>query len=253
MRKKFVAGNWKSFLQKQAADDLLTTLKSNIDFSESGLPDIAVFPPSIYIESAVKITEGKFNVGAQNCSAAGEGAYTGEVTSEMLASVGATLILAGHSERRQLFGETNTVIKSKIERILATQLTPVFCCGESLEIRNANTHKEFVYAQLTESILHLSEGDFSRLIIAYEPVWAIGTGVNASPEQAQEMHAFIRNVIRKEYNDAIADNIRILYGGSVKPDNAAQLFSCADVDGGLVGGASLKALDFITIIQAAKD
>ncbi len=252
MRKKFVAGNWKSFLQKQAAGDLLTTLKNNIDFTESGLPDIAVFPPSIYIESAVKLAEGKFSVGAQNCSAAGEGAYTGELTSEMFASVGAALVLAGHSERRQLFGETNTVVKSKVERILAAQLTPVFCCGESLEIRNANAHKEFVYTQLAESILRLSEGDFSRLIIAYEPVWAIGTGVNASPEQAQEMHEFIRNVIREKYNDVTADSTRILYGGSVKPDNAAKLFSCADVDGGLVGGASLKAADFTAIIQAAK-
>jgi len=252
MRKKFVAGNWKSFLQKPAADDLLIVLKNNIDFTESGLPDVAVFPPSIYIENAAKNAEGKFKVGAQNCSAAGEGAYTGEVTSEMLASIGTQLVLAGHSERRQLFGETNAVVKSKVERILATQLTPVFCCGESLEIRNANTHKEFVHTQLTESILHLSEGDFSRLIIAYEPVWAIGTGVNASPEQAQEMHAFIRNVIRESYSSSVADITRILYGGSVKPDNAATLFACVDVDGGLVGGASLKAADFIAIIQAAK-
>jgi triosephosphate isomerase len=252
MRKKFVAGNWKSFLQKQAAYDLLITLKHNIDFSGSGLPDVAVFPPSIYVENAVSVANETFKVGAQNCSAAGEGAYTGEVTSEMFASVGASLILAGHSERRQIFGETNAVIKSKVERILAAQITPVFCCGESLEIRNANTHKEFVFTQLTDSILHLSESDFSRLIIAYEPVWAIGTGINASPEQAQEMHAFIRNVIKEKYNDAIADNTRILYGGSVKPDNALALFSCADVDGGLVGGASLKAEDFKAIIQAAK-
>ncbi len=252
MRKKFVAGNWKSFLQNNAACDLLNTLKTSVDFSESGLPEIAVFPPSVYIETAVKAADNKFLVGAQNCSATGEGAYTGEVTSEMLASVGAALILAGHSERRQFFGETNAIVKSKVERVLEAQLTPVFCCGESLEVRNANAYKEFVYTQLAESIFHLDEDNFSKLIIAYEPVWAIGTGVNASPAQAQEMHLFIRNAVKEKYNEVVADKVRILYGGSVKPDNAAQLFACADVDGGLVGGASLKATDFIAIVQAAK-
>ncbi len=250
MRKKLVAGNWKSYLDKNDAIALLEEI-AIADFADE--VEVAVFPPMLYLQNAIESAKGKFFVGAQSCSAKGFGAYTGEVAAAMISSVGAQMILVGHSERRQYFGETHDVLKQKVDRVIEAGLKVVFCCGEPLEVRNAAQHKQLVSTQLAESLFHLSESDFKKVIIAYEPVWAIGTGVNATPEQAQEMHEFIRRLVKEKYTTQAAEAVRILYGGSVKPDNAKALFSCADVDGGLVGGASLKANDFVTIIQAAKN
>jgi triosephosphate isomerase len=188
---------------------------------------------------------------AQNCHFAASGAYTGEVSVDMIKSVGALYCIAGHSERRQLFHEGNEVVKAKVDAILNGGLTPIFCCGEALDIREAGGQNDFVRSQLEEGVFHLEPDAFSRIIIAYEPIWAIGTGVTASPGQAQEMHAFIRETIRSKYGVAIGDTVRILYGGSIKGDNAGTLFGQPDVDGGLVGGASLQAGGFLDIIRAA--
>lgn len=252
MRKKLVAGNWKSFLRYDAAMDLLSSLTHHLTNHNDNTVEVVVFPPAIYLESAVRMAAGAYGVGAQNCSSNTEGAYTGEVTANMLTSVGVQHILTGHSERRQLFGESNDVVKDKINRITEAGATPFFCCGETLEARQAQLHKKVVEAQLQASLFHLSEDDFNKVVIAYEPVWAIGTGVNATAAQAQEMHAFIRETVAQQYSKETAASLRILYGGSVKPENAAELFSCADVDGALVGGASLKLNDFVSIIHAAK-
>jgi triosephosphate isomerase len=190
---------------------------------------------------------------AQNCYHKKSGAYTGEVSAEMLHSLGIDCCVIGHSERREYFGETNKLLSEKMNLCLEFDITPIFCCGEPLSIRETNSQNEFVAKQLKESLFHLNPDQLLKTVIAYEPIWAIGTGKTASTEQAQEMHAFIRSVLAEQYGSQVADMISILYGGSVKAGNAKELFSCTDVDGGLVGGASLIAADFIQIIKALKE
>lgn len=247
MRKKLIAGNWKSNLAKSEA---ITLAKAIAKQSHSQLFDLAVFPPEVFIAAIAEIGAGRFFTGAQDCSAHSEGAFTGETTAAQLASAGVQMVITGHSERRQIFAETNKTVKAKVDKILEANLIPIFCCGEILETRQANEQSNFVLQQLQESLFHLNEESFSKIIIAYEPIWAIGTGVVASPKEAEEMHAFLRTEVEKKYSKSTAENLKILYGGSVKPNNAAELFKCQNVDGVLVGGASLKATDFLDIAGA---
>jgi triosephosphate isomerase (TIM) len=193
-----------------------------------------------------------YAVAAQNCYNKKSGAYTGEVSAEMLQSLGVQYCIVGHSERREYFGETNVMLSEKVNFCLACQIVPIFCCGEPLPIREANTQNEYVQKQLRESLFHLSPEQIKKIVIAYEPIWAIGTGKTASTQQAQEMHAFVRSVLAVQFGTGVSQEISILYGGSVKANNAKELFSCADVDGGLVGGASLVSTEFISIIGALK-
>lgn len=209
------------------------------------------FPYLIMAKSEVA-DEKNYVIAAQNCHHKKSGAFTGEVSVEMLQSIGINYCIVGHSERREYFNETNSILAEKVNILLEYGITPIFCCGEPLSIREAGTQNAFVEKQLQESLFHLSDAQVSLLIIAYEPIWAIGTGKTASTAQAQEMHAFIRSVLAKKYGKPIANDISILYGGSVKGSNAKELFSSADVDGGLVGGASLIAEEFVTIINSLK-
>lgn len=249
MRKKIVAGNWKmnkSFPEgMQLIDDIL----------KGGTPSSVIkiiATPFIHLtESARKLATHKdFALAAQNCHHLSSGAYTGEVAAGMIASTGAGYVIIGHSERRQYFQESNSLLAQKVDTALAAGLIPIFCIGESLEERNAGRQKEVVLKQLQESVFHLPVTEFSKIILAYEPVWAIGTGVTATSAQAQEMHAFIRSEIDKKFGNEISENSVILYGGSCNPQNAKELFACKDVDGGLIGGASLKAGDFNAIIHS---
>jgi triosephosphate isomerase len=247
-RRKIVAGNWKMNLDLTEAAEWLAEVDAGL---RSDKCDVLVFPSFIFLGDLMDMYEGEqILFGAQNCSNKESGAYTGEVSAAQLASVGVEYVIVGHSERREHFGETNQMLKEKIQRALKNEITPIFCCGEPLEVRNANKQLEYVKQQLEESLLGFSVAAIAEIIIAYEPVWAIGTGLNATPEQAQEMHAFIRAEIAAKYSPEIAAQVPILYGGSCKPDNAKALFNCADVDGGLIGGASLKAKDFLAIIKA---
>lgn len=215
------------------------------------MAELAVFPSFVFLAQVQQALFGSaVSVGAQNCSNYDNGAYTGEVSAAMLASIQVKYVLIGHSERREYFGETNEILKLKLEKAIAHGLKPVFCCGEPLTLRKEGAQEAFVLKQLQESLFGLGSEQMQQITIAYEPVWAIGTGLTASAEEAQQMHAFIRSAISNLYGAQIADEIRILYGGSCKPDNAAALFACADVDGGLIGGASLKAADFASIAAA---
>ena len=223
------------------------------DKAENVSCDVLVFPSFILIADLMELYEGeKIVFGAQNCSDKKSGAFTGEVSAEQLGSVGVEFVIIGHSERRAYFGETNETVKNKLEQAMQNNLSPVFCCGEPPSVREQNKQKEYVKKQLEESMFHFSEDEIAEIIIAYEPIWAIGSGLNATPEQAQEMHAFIRAQIAERYSQKLADETFIIYGGSCKPENAAALFACPDVDGGLIGGASLKAKDFISIVVAAE-
>ncbi|MEM9930704.1 MAG: triose-phosphate isomerase, partial [Bacteroidota bacterium] len=209
--------------------------------------------PYIQLQNIKALTaqQSNFFVAAQNCHQEESGAYTAEIAPGMLSAIGVDYVILGHSERRDYFGETDAVVAKKVEKVLAHGMAPIYCCGEKLDIREAGQHEQLVGDQIKEALFNLSAEDFAKVVIAYEPVWAIGTGVTASPEQAQEMHAFIRGLIANQYGQAIADNTTILYGGSMKPANAADLIAKPDVDGGLVGGASLKADMFSEIIAAA--
>lgn len=214
--------------------------------------DVIICPPLLHITEVSNVVSGTvLKIGAQNCAAASNGAYTGEVSAAMLQSAGVNFVIVGHSERRDMFGDSNEVVASKMHQALANNLLPIFCCGEPLGIRNQGKQEEYVLKQLQQSLFQLSEDEIKKVIIAYEPIWAIGTGLNATAEQAQQMHAFIRKQLTAVYGSTTANETRILYGGSCKPDNAGELFKCPDVDGGLIGGASLKATDFLAIIDAA--
>lgn len=253
MRKKIIAGNWKMNTTMQEAIQLVQAIVANYQTLElSGQKEVVIAPPFPYINIIANYLADFTYMfcAAQNCSEHEQGAYTGEVAAKMIASCGAKYVIIGHSERRQYFNETNEILLQKINQAQQQNLIPIFCCGESLEIRESNTYFSFIKAQLDNCIFLLDEVNFKKIIIAYEPIWAIGTGKTATPEQAQEIHAFIRNEIAKKYNAAIANEISILYGGSVNAKNATDLFNCADIDGGLVGGASLKADEFISIIKA---
>lgn len=214
--------------------------------------DLILAPPFIHLASINNIIQQKLNLklAAQNCHHEKSGAYTGEVSVGMLKSVGVQYIILGHSERREYFGEEEELLAKKVNIVLENGLNPIYCCGEKLDIREAGNHLSHVARQIKGGLFHLSAEAFSQVVLAYEPVWAIGTGVTASPDQAQEMHAFIRQLVADKYGEAVANATTILYGGSVKPGNARELFSQTDVDGGLVGGASLKAADFLAIANS---
>ena len=251
MRKKVVAGNWKMNTTLADAKALAEGVAQKFD--EKGIEDVSliVCPPFVNMQTVSEaIASSKVQLGAQNCYTQDKGAYTGETSVAMLKELNVGYVILGHSERREYFQESNAFLKEKTDKVLAEGLTPIFCCGETLAQREAGEHFDFVNSQLTESLFHLSAEDIKKVIIAYEPIWAIGTGVTASSEQAQEIHAVIRKHIADKYGKEVADEISILYGGSCKPSNAKELFACPDVDGGLIGGASLKADDFVAIAES---
>lgn len=253
MRKQIAAANWKMNLTiqqgKELADKIVT---AGIELNDDQLAVFAVpFPYLLTVKERTDKVKGFFTA-AQNVASEKEGAYTGEVSAGMLFSLGLKYVIIGHSERREYYNETNEILAKKTNLALAQQLQPIFCCGESLEIREAGNQNTHIASQLEASLFHLSEEQMKNFIIAYEPIWAIGTGKTATSAQAQEMHAHIRSVIAGKYGAAIADSVSILYGGSVKANNAEEIFSQPDVDGGLVGGASLVADEFISIIKSLK-
>jgi triosephosphate isomerase (TIM) len=252
MRKKIVAGNWKMNKTLEGAHSLASEVMAFVAHEVSGHVKIVLAVPFPYL-LAIKTQLGvdsAIAVAAQNCSEHEWGAYTGEVSAPMLQSIGISFVIVGHSERRQYFGENGKLLAAKINASLTHGLTPIFCCGEPLEIRERGTQEALVTRQVEESLFHLGANELRNVVIAYEPVWAIGTGKTATSQQAQEMHAVIRGHIAHKYGRSVADEISILYGGSVKSDNAKELFSCPDVDGGLVGGASLKSREFMDIVKA---
>ena len=213
---------------------------------------IIIAPPMIHLTTVNQlIDDSKICLAAQNCAAESKGAFTGETSAKMLKSAGCKAVIIGHSERRAYYGDTDELIMKKVNLVIENDMKPIFCCGELLEEREKDNHFNIIKSQIENTIFNLSANDFSKLIVAYEPVWAIGTGVTASSEQAQEMHAFIRKIIADKFGNDIAENTTILYGGSVKPNNAKELFAQTDVDGGLVGGASLDAESFYEIIKSA--
>lgn len=248
MRKKIVAGNWK--MNKNLTDGVQLAKAVNEQVSSNGVT-VILCTPFIHLTDVKKvINKNNLFLGAQNCASEASGAYTGEVSAEMIKSTGAEYVIIGHSERRSYYNEDNSTLNKKVKLALANNLIPIFCCGEVLEERNAGKHKEVVKKQIEEGVFNLSAAEFGKIVIAYEPVWAIGTGVNATSDQAQEMHKVIRDLIVAKYGKTVAEDTSILYGGSCKPSNAGELFQNPDVDGGLIGGASLKAEDFMGIVNA---
>lgn len=247
MRKKIVAGNWKMNLQSEDVDALVQKL-NNLNFPKD--VEIKIFPSFIYLDRLVSNVKKDIQVGAQNFFYEQKGAFTGEVSYEQLASIGIKDVLIGHSERRSLFQESEAMLKEKVDVAIANGLNVIFCCGEPLEIRESNKQEEFVKEQLEKSLFHLSAEQLMQVVIAYEPVWAIGTGVTASSNQAEEMHLSIRNWLKDKYNEEVANNVSILYGGSCNASNAKELFACPNVDGGLIGGAALDATSFSSIANS---
>ncbi len=253
MRKQIAAANWKMNLTYQQAEKLLgEILQADIHLRNDQEAVFAVPSPYLLLaESKLNVAPNYF-ASAQNCSNKKSGAYTGEISVEMLHSIGIKYCVIGHSERREYFNESNQVLAEKLTLCLENGITPIFCCGEPLGIREAANQNSFVETQLKESLFRFSSEQVQKMVIAYEPIWAIGTGKTATTEQAQEMHAHIRAAMSRQYGDVVANRISILYGGSVKANNAKELFASPDVDGGLVGGASLIANDFIEIIRSLK-
>jgi triosephosphate isomerase len=250
MRDKIVAGNWKMHKNAAETEELLNDIINKLPVDAT--VHVIVAPTFVNLASAVAHLEyTNINVAAQNMHQAESGAFTGEISAAMLKGIGVTTVILGHSERRAYFDESPLLLKNKVDTALKNELIIIFCFGEELKDRQANTHFELVEKQLKESLFHLHEKDWADIILAYEPVWAIGTGETASPEQAQEMHAFIRKTIQDKFGSSVSENVAILYGGSVKPENAKEIFSKPDVDGGLIGGAALKADDFAAIVAAA--
>lgn len=251
MRKQIAAANWKMNCTYQQAEKLLSDiLKSGIALSPEQLVLFAVPFPYLIMTNSEVAEEPNYFTASQNCYSKKSGAYTGEVSAEMLHSIGIAYCVVGHSERREYFNESNQMLAEKVDRCLENGITPIFCCGEALPVREAGTQNSFVETQLRESLFHLDADQVKGIVIAYEPIWAIGTGKTATADQAQEMHAHLRSVLQAQYGAEVANGMSILYGGSVKANNARELFGCPDVDGGLVGGASLVAEDFIAIIRA---
>ena len=253
MRKQIAAANWKMNLtlqQGEALVDELMAIPHNLADNQEAVFGI----PFPYLTTIQQKLKGKKNVhvAAQNCYNKKSGAFTGEVSAEMLQSIGVPYVIIGHSERREYFNESNQMLAEKVDLCLENKLKPVFCCGEALSVREAGTQNSFVETQLKESLFHLSEEQLTGFVIAYEPIWAIGTGKTASSDQAQEIHAHIRSVFEAKYGETVANSISILYGGSVKAANAKEIFGKPDVDGGLVGGASLVAAEFAAIINSLK-
>jgi triosephosphate isomerase (TIM) len=250
MRKNIVAGNWKMNKTLQEGITLATELKAALAENTPNC-DVVIGTPYIHLALVAEtVKNSPIRVAAQNCADKESGAYTGEVSAAMIKSTGVDYVILGHSERRAYYGETFEILKNKVLLALKNELTPIFCIGELKEEREANKQNEVVKAQLEGSVFNLSAEDFGKIVIAYEPVWAIGTGLTASSDQAQEIHAFIRSLIADKYGKEVADSTSILYGGSCNAGNAVELFSKPDVDGGLIGGASLKAVDFKAIIAA---
>lgn len=248
MRSNIVAGNWKMNKTASESEALLDELAAKLPDCSA---EVMVAPVFVNLAEAVRRLENsKIEAIAQNMHFADSGAYTGEVAADMLLGIGVDTVILGHSERRAYFGEDDGLLAKKVGQAIEKGMRTIFCFGEELKDRQAGKHFEVVESQLKNALFQLPEGAWGRIVLAYEPVWAIGTGETASPEQAQEMHAFIRKIVSDAYTDAVAQKVSILYGGSVKPGNAAEIFSKPDVDGGLIGGASLKADDFVAIIQA---
>ncbi len=253
MRKQIAAANWKMNLTLGKAEALLESiLEQNIVHAENGQVVFAV--PFPYLMMAAEKLKGlsDYAVAAQNCSTKKSGAYTGEVSVEMLDSIDVKYCIVGHSERREYYGEIDEILQQKIDLCLGQNITPIFCCGEALDIREKEKQNDFVKKQLEKALFDFSSSELKKIVIAYEPIWAIGTGKTATTEQAQQMHAFVRSILAEKWGVDAAEDVTILYGGSVKASNAAELFACPDVDGGLVGGASLNAAEFVHIIKALK-
>lgn len=249
MRKKIVAGNWKMNKNLAETETLLSNLKTKVG-NVSGV-EVVVTPTFTNLYKAVEeLKSVDITVAAQNMHQSENGAFTGEISADMLKSVGVQTVILGHSERRAYFGETDDLLAKKVDAALKNNMTIIFCFGEELKDRKNETHFSLVESQLKNGLFHITEDNWKNVILAYEPVWAIGTGETASPEQAQEMHAFIRTTISKAYSQEIADEVSILYGGSVKPNNAEEIFAKPDVDGGLIGGAALDADSFAAIANA---
>jgi len=251
MRKNIVAGNWKMNNDLKATKKLVKQIKKSIKKAELNNTRVIVAPTYVNLATAVKrVKKSKIEVAAQNMHQASNGAFTGEISASMLKGVGVKIVILGHSERRAYFGETDALLAEKVNVALSNKLEVIFCFGEELADRKAGKEESVVESQIKNALFHLGADAFKNIVLAYEPVWAIGTGETASPEQAQDMHAFIRKTLADKYGNVVANNVSILYGGSVKPANAKEIFSKADVDGGLIGGAALKAEDFYAIVTA---
>ena len=251
MRKNIVAGNWK--MNTTVAEGVQLAKEVNEAVAAAGelKCDVVIGVPFTHLTAVKDVIDlEKVGLSAENCANKEKGAYTGEVSAAMVASTGANYVILGHSERREYYNETPEILKEKVDLALANGLKIIFCCGESLKLRNAGTYEEFIKAELKDSLFHLSAEEFANIVIAYEPIWAIGTGVTATSDQAEEVHAFIRSFLAEKYGETVANDTTILYGGSCKPSNAPELFAKPNIDGGLIGGASLKAADFMGIVTA---
>ena len=251
MRKNIVAGNWK--MNTTVAEGVQLAKEVNEAVAAAGelKCDVVIGVPFTHLTAVKDVIDiEKVGLSAENCANKEKGAYTGEVSAAMVASTGANYVILGHSERREYYNETPEILKEKVDLALANGLKIIFCCGESLELRNAGTYEEFIKAELKDSLFHLSAEEFANIVNAYEPIWAIGTGVTATSDQAEEVHAFIRSFLAEKYGETVANDTTILYGGSCKPTNAPELFAKPNIDGGLIGGASLKAADFMGIVTA---
>ena len=251
MRKNIVAGNWKMNTTVPEGVKLAKEVNDAVAAAQNLKCEVVIGVPFTHL-TAVKdaIDINKLGLAAENCAAKESGAYTGEVSAPMVVSTGANYVILGHSERREYFNETPAMLKEKVDLALASGLKIIFCCGESLELRENGTYVDFIKSEISESLFHLTAEQMANIVIAYEPIWAIGTGKTATSDQAQEIHAMIRALIAEKYGKQVADDISILYGGSCKPGNAPELFAKADIDGGLIGGASLKAESFMGIVTA---
>jgi len=251
MRKNIVAGNWKMNMDYEQGVSLFSEIVNMVKDEVRGNQEVVVCSPFIHLPALAKLSAPVANVaiGAQNIHQAESGAFTGEISASQVKSTGASYVILGHSERRAYFGETDELLAEKVDAALKHDLKPIFCIGETKEERESGSFFDIINTQLSKGLFHLSPEQFKSVVLAYEPVWAIGTGLTASPEQAQEVHAFIRKTVAEKYGDAIADDTTILYGGSANPSNAQSLFSQPDIDGGLIGGASLKSRDFLQIIS----
>jgi triosephosphate isomerase len=251
MRANIVAGNWKMNKNIGESKQLAGEIVSAVSQLSLNNTRVIVTPTFVNLSGVIAaVQDSSVEVAAQNMHQAKSGAFTGEISAEMLTSIGIKIVILGHSERREYFGETDALLTEKVNTALENSLEVIFCFGEVLEDRKNGNHFNVVKSQIENALFHLNSGQWSSIILAYEPVWAIGTGETASPEQAQEMHAFIREIVRNKYDEEIADNLSILYGGSVKPSNAREIFSKKDVDGGLIGGASLNAEDFVSLVKS---
>ena len=252
MRRKIVAGNWKMNMNSREALQLTSEIVNMVRDEVQSDTQVILAPAFVLMPQVKQLLQtGRKNIflAAQNCSSFASGAYTGEVSAGMIQSIGGSFVIVGHSERRSYFRETNEELSEKINQVLQHNMEPIFCCGETREERNSGRYFRVLEKQLEEAVFHITAGDISRIVIAYEPVWAIGTGLQATPEQAQEVHLFIRTLLTKKFG-SVARHISILYGGSCNEQNAAELFALPDIDGGLIGGASLKSRSFVNIVKS---